>query len=282
MKRLLLFIVFCELFSLHLCFAQRPANDLPYYTVIPHYKLSVSYNTTTVLVFASAVKPIDKGDRTVIAQKQPGVDNVLKLKAARRNFLPTNLHVFTSDGRLYAFDLTYTDSIASTFNLSRLIPTGGSDSNTTVLFTNEPLNSEQMSQYINSVKSLPISHYTSRRHFKMKFQLETIGMASHLLFFRFSITNLSNLDYNIDFIRLYVRDKQKTKRSSIQEQEILPVYQDSETSVPGNSSIIHVVAVPAFTLADNKQLVVELFEKNGGRSVTLHLKNNQLFKANNL
>ena len=80
--------------------AQSAPIDLPESTLIPHYRLSVAYNTTTVLVFPASVKPIDRGDRDILAVKQPGVENVVKVKASRKNFAPTNLLVFTSDGRI--------------------------------------------------------------------------------------------------------------------------------------------------------------------------------------
>lgn len=282
MKHLICLITFFGLLFLSATFAQQNEISLPQSTIISHFRLAVSYNTTTVLVFGAAVKPVDRGNRDIIAQKQNGVENVLKLKAGRKNFLPTNLHVFTADGRIYAFDLFYTDSLATTRNLTTIIPEGETGSQPEIFLTQQPVNSIQMEQFIKSLKALPSEHTKSTHHFQMKLELERIGLADHLLFFRFQITNLSNLDYSIDFVRLYIRDRQKAKRSSIQEIEILPVYQDTAYTIVGNSSIIRTVVVPAFTLADNKQFVVELFEKNGGRSVTLKLKNKSLFKAKHL
>jgi len=56
-----------------------------------------------------------------MAQKQPGVENVLKVKAARKDFPPTNLHVFTADGRVYAFDVSYSPNPPqTTYDLTKL------------------------------------------------------------------------------------------------------------------------------------------------------------------
>src|SRR5665213_4036989 len=89
--------------------SQYITRDLPPETFIEHYTLAIGYNATTVLIFPASIKPGDKGtsDHEFIIQKQPGAENILKLKAARQDFTPSNLHVFTSDGKIYAFDVSF-------------------------------------------------------------------------------------------------------------------------------------------------------------------------------
>ncbi len=279
--------IFCSLFALVVSLsnlhAQQPGIPLPPSTLIPHYLLRIGYNTTTVLVFAAPVKPVDRGDRDIIAQKQPGVENVLKLKAARKNFPITNLHVFTGDGKIFAFDIVYTDSLASTHNLTMLDQSSPTVTQPVVLLSQEPVNTSEMQTYVERLKNLPASHQgpaDSRN--KMSIRLDRVSMAGPLMLFRFRIANHSNLDYNMDFLRLYIRDRLKAKRTSVQEKEILPVYEDSNMSIPGDSVITHIIAVPAFTLAGGKQFIIEAYEKNGGRSLTLFVKNKTLLKARKL
>jgi conjugative transposon TraN protein len=279
--------IFCSLFalvvSLSSLHAQQPGIPLPPSTLIPHYLLPIGYNTTTVLVFAAPVKPIDRGDRDIIAQKQPGVENVLKLKAARKNFPITNLHVFTADGKIFAFDIVYTDSLASTHNLTMLDLSSPASVQPVVLLSKEPVNTSEMETFVERIKNLPPTHHgpaDSRN--KMSIRLDQVSIAGPLMLFRFRIANHSNLDYNMDFLRLYIRDRLKAKRTSVQEKEILPVYEDSNMSIPGESVITHVIAVPAFTLAGGKQFIIEAYEKNGGRSLTLFVKNKTLLKARKL
>ncbi len=284
MKQFLYFpLIICLLATSHLR-AQQSELQLPLYTLIPHYVLTVGYNTTTVLIFSAPVKPVDRGDRDILAQKQPGVENVLKLKAARKNFPATNLHVFTADGKIYAFDVFYTDSLASTHDLTALNLSAPTQASAPVaILSNEPVNSGQMDRYVSAIKDLPSLHHgPSDKSERMTFKLERVGLAGPLLLFRFHIANHSNLDYNLDFIRLYVRDRQKTKRTSVQEREITPVYEDTLAPIPGDSSITHVLAIPAFTLAGGKQFVIEAYEKNGGRNLTLYIKNKTLFRAKKL
>jgi hypothetical protein len=64
----------------------------------------------TNLVFPVAIRTGIKVSRDVLVQKVKGVENVIELKAARPHFAPTNLSVFGLDGRLYSFDLEYSDN----------------------------------------------------------------------------------------------------------------------------------------------------------------------------
>jgi len=283
MKSSILYCVFALFISGSTLHAQQPGIPIPPNTIVPHYLLTIGYNTTTVLIFAAPVRPVDRGDRDVIAQKQPGVENVLKLKAARKNFPITNLHVFTADGKIFAFDVVYTDSLASTYNLAMLDLSTPENKPPEIFLSKEPFNTNEMQTFINRIKSQPATHHgpaDSRN--KMSIRLDQVSMAGPLMLLRFRIANHSNLDYNMDFLRLYIRDRLKAKRTSVQEKEILPVYQDSCTSIPGDSAIVHVIALPAFTLAGGKQFVIEAYEKNGGRSLTLYVKNKTLLKARKL
>jgi len=280
MKKAILLSFGWVLLTVSMLSAQGTAEPLPPSTRIVHHLIEVSFNSTTVLVFPSAVRPVDRGDRDILAQKQPGVDNVLKLKAARKNFEMTNLHVFTADGRLYAFDVAYTDSLATTHDLRPLVaeiapsPAGG-----IVHLSQEPFNSEEMTQLVAAVRALPGFRGSTCRRDQMIFRLTGAAFSGPVLFFRFRITNLSRLDFPLDFVRLYIRDRQKAKRTSVQERELTPLYSDSMRVIPGKSHSDLVIGVPLFTLAADKQFLVEAYEKNGGRLLTLRMRNKALLNA---
>jgi hypothetical protein len=75
-------------------------------------------------------------------------------------------------------------------------------------------------------------------------------------------------------------DKQVAKRTAIQETVIYPVraYRHS-VRIPGRTSNRTVFALPKFTIPNDKQLVVELFEKNGGRHQSFVVENEDLIRA---
>ena len=252
--------------------------SLPPTTLVPHYLVTVTYSSTTVLIFPSTVRPIDRGDRDVLAERQPGTENVLKLKAARRNFAPTNLHVFTADGRIYAFDVVYTDSLATTHDLTQLGPPEKFP-RTEVLLADAPVNAARMAADVAAVRSQTREFSLRNRRFQMELRLEDVDMSGPLLFFRFRIANRSTLDYMPDFIRLYITDQSRAKRTSHQDQELTPVYADTLATVPGKEDRTVVLAVARVTIPDRKEFRVELYERNGGRSLSLRIRNGQLLRA---
>ena len=70
------------------------------------------------------------------------------------------------------------------------------------------------------------------------------------------------------------------KRTAIQETIIEPVRAyNYMTSVKRKESESTVFAFKKFTIPDKKQLVVELFEKNGGRLQQFVIKNEDLAKV---
>mgnify|MGYP003513910249 CR=1 FL=1 len=101
--------------------------------------------------------------------------------------------------------------------------------------------------------------------------------------YQLSISNNSPVDYTIDLIRFYIRDKKKTKRTAVQETELKPVYIVGNTKlVKANSNSVLVFAVEKFTVPDAKYMAVQINEKNGGRHFTMRIKNRKIMKATTL
>jgi len=281
MKKVLVIALFFMTSMLE-AYSQPLPNDLPSSSAIVHYKLMVGYNTTTVLIFPAPVKQADRGYKDIIAQIQPGVENVLKVKAARRDFTSTNLHVFTSDGKVYAFDVSYISNPAqTTYDLTKLVVESNSDTaqRGIITFTQKPMNKELLEMNAEKSKESKPFFSTSIHKYRMKLKLQTIHLADDILFFGFEVANRSNLPYSIDFTKVFIQDKQKVKRSSIQQREIIPLYKDTLSTIPGNAVVQWVIAVPKFTIPEHRHFVLEIYEHNGGRHLTLEIKNRQLFEA---
>lgn len=109
--------------------------------------------------------------------------------------------------------------------------------------------------------------------------LETLHVKDEVYYLRFAIKNKSALSYPVELFRLYIRDKNHATRSSQQEIELLPVYADTVTSVPPHSIRRFLIALPKFTIPDNKICLLEMFELSGGRNLSLEITNRQLFLA---
>ena len=93
--------------------------------------------------------------------------------------------------------------------------------------------------------------------------------------------NQSNVPFDVDYITWKIVDKKVAKRTAVQEQIILPLRaQNYATLVPGKKSERTVFTMAKFTIPDDKCLVVELNEKNGGRHQSFVIENEDLVRAN--
>ena len=75
---------------------------------IEPYKMEVTYDKTSHLIFPTAIRYVDLGSEYLIAGKAEDAENVLRVKATVRDFEPeTNFSVITNDGRFYSFNVYY-------------------------------------------------------------------------------------------------------------------------------------------------------------------------------
>ncbi|PSL42815.1 conjugative transposon TraN protein [Chitinophaga niastensis] len=257
--------------------------QLPAKSIVKPYALPVSFNHTTVLVFPAPVKDGDRGDKNILATRQTGVDNVLKVKAARKGFDTTNLHVFTSDGQLYSFEVFYSESITdNTYNLNTYNLKSTNYGAAPLILADLVESNENIQTNALIVKNSRPQFHLTKRKFNMKLALRSIHYSDDKLYFSYRITNRSNLPYIIDFCRMYISDTRKVKRTSSQEQEIIPLFKSKEAWVNGSSSIDVIIAVKKFTIPDGKKFKIEFFEKGGGRNINIALKNRHIFRAKSL
>ena len=63
--------VVCFILQQTILFAQYPPKS------IASYHMNVSFEKTSNLIFPAAIKSVDRGSEAVLAQKAPGVENIL-------------------------------------------------------------------------------------------------------------------------------------------------------------------------------------------------------------
>jgi len=219
--------------------------------------LSIGTNKVTSLVFPLMIKSVVRGSKDVLVQKVRGVENVLEVKAAKENFAETNMTVITADGHLYSFLVHY-----------------ASDPNLHIQIENKPSVFEKIAEQKKSVRDVKDTKY------EMLLRLKGIYIENDILYYQLELKNYSNISYDIDMLRIFIKDKKQSKRTASQELEQVPLYVYGNTgSVAGQSKLTMVVALPKFTIPDKKLMYVQLMEKNGGRHLLLKINNNKLVKA---
>jgi conjugative transposon TraN protein len=110
-----------------------------------------------------------------------------------------------------------------------------------------------------------------------------IYIREDVIYYQLDLQNESQIDYDINFLRFYVRDKKRAKRTAVQEDEITPLYTAGNAlGVKAGTHNRVVVALNKFTIPDAKYLAIEIGEKNGGRNLLLKVNNRKILKATSL
>lgn len=264
-----------------------PPED-PYITIIP-YDLRVTYDKTTHLIFPSAIRYVDLGNENITAGKAEGAENVLRVKATVKSFTEeTNFSVITEDGKFYNFNVRYSEYPgALTINLSKgrksskdNIPTGADgEALFKELGTDAPALSHLVMETIYKRDKRFIRHIGAES-FGIHVMLKGIYTLNGKLFFYLQFRNATNIPFTIDFISFKVVDKKIGKRTVIQERTVEPLGEYMELNeVAGTSTERNIYLLEQLTIPDDKMLVVEIFEKNGGRHQVLGIENDDLIKA---
>ena len=125
-----------------------------------------------------------------------------------------------------------------------------------------------------------IKHIGSKR-FGVQFLLKSIYTNNDILYFHTELKNTSNIPFDIDYVSFKIVDKKVVKRTAMQEQVIEPLRaQNYVTVVHGKQSERTVFALEKFTIPDDKQLVIEVAEKDGGRHQSFVVDNEDIVRAN--
>lgn len=257
--------------------------------MIPPYALEVTFYKTVHIIFPSAIKYVDLGSADIIAGKADGSENVLRVKAALRDFSrETNLAVITEDGSYYTYNVKYADEpVKLNIEMKDFLHDGEAvnrPNNSQEVYLKElgsesPLLVRLIMKSIHKDDKRLVKHIGCKR-FGIQYILKGIYTHNGLLYFYTELKNSSNVPFTVDFVSFKVVDRKVAKRTAIQEQVIVPLRAyNYVTEVGGKSRERTVFTLPKFTLPDDKQLVVEINEQNGGRHQQFTVTNAELVRA---
>lgn len=246
------------------------------------YVMEVTYNKTTHLIFPATIRYVDLGSEYLIAED---VQNVLRIKAAQRDFKEeTNFSVITDDGRFYNFNVHYNSSPATlNYDLLSMERAGNRENINDVLFEELGDNSPSLAGilletiYTNNKRNI---RHISAKSYGIKFALKGIFVHNGKFYFHTELNNSSNVPFQIDFINFKIVDKKVAKRTVIQEKLLTPlrIYKPLD-QINGKSEERNVFLLDQFTVTDEKVLLIEIYEKNGGRNQILEVENSDLVNA---
>ncbi|WP_333577800.1 conjugative transposon protein TraN [Sphingobacterium sp.] len=249
------------------------------------YRLQVTYNKTSHLIFPVAIRYADLGSDYLIAAKAEDAQNVLRIKAAVKDFEEeTNFSVITEDGKFYSFNVTYSpDPPTLNYDLVKMRHEGEREGSSSVQFEelgfNAPSLTEAVLKSIYDRNRRYIRHIASRSY-GVQLLLNGIYVHNGKFYFHLVLKNKSNVPFAVDFCTFKIVDKQVAKRTVSQERQLVvlreyPILQ----IVPDKSTAGNVVLLDQFTITDSQLLRIEIFEQNGARSQVLEIENSDLVNA---
>ena len=298
MKRDLIYLILIVAAIAAVKVTARTAPETP--VEIRPLRIEAGFTKTVHILFPSPVTYIDIGSMDIIAGKADGAENVVRVKAAVRNFIAeTNLTVITEVGGFFTFDVHYAENTAvSTVNLTVQEPqtkgvkeptAAGDPLSPAPVTKSRVLLREVGREKPATVKRMLSDIYRQNRTDvkgirtkKYGIEVEVLGIYvfNDVIYMHTCISNDTNISFEVDARRFIVADRKLTKRTAQQQTplEILRVCNDPAV-VRGHQRQRTVFALPKLTISDDKVLLLEIIEKNGARHQTVEIPAEELLEA---
>ena len=256
--------------------------------------IEVGFTKTVHILFPAPVTYIDIGSMAIIAGKADGAENVVRVKAAVRDFAEeTNLTVITEDGGFYTFDTRYAENPStSTIEIAATespVAQPASASEPARADEGHVLLREVGRERPATIKRVLSDIYRQNRadvkgiHTrKYGVELEVRGIYVHndVIYLHVQIANNTNISFEVDYRRFVVADRKAAKRTAQQQRIIEPLRVCNDPSiVRGHQRQRIVFALPKLTLEEDKILLLEIAEKDGARHQYLEISSKELLGA---
>jgi conjugative transposon TraN protein len=237
--------------------------------------IELAFNKTTSLVFPNAIRSVDLGSKSIMADKAINIENVLNVKASLIGFNETNFSVITNDGRFYSFICNYNEYPKSlAYNLINYEYSFNQPKKIDIKFNeNNGDNMSDAAENTELVRKKREYKITGIEGHDIVFRVTGLFIKNNTYYIKVKIQNYSNINYDIDFNKFYIQDEKTLKQTTSQEYELVPIFKSEKNkeTILANSAIENVFAFDKFTLFQNKVLKVMLNEKGGGRSLAVVL-----------
>lgn len=252
--------------------------------------IEVGFIKTIHISFPSKIKYVDLGSNYIIAGKADETENVLRVKAAYKDFKEeTNFSVITEDGGFYLFTAVYADypeqqyyemkSVLSLLAKER--PTNHREVQLADINGESPIMLDLIMKSIYKTNKKDMKHIGERKG-RIEATIRGIYVHNDMLYFHLSMKNKSNVSYDIDGLKFTIADRKKLKKQASQWLPILSVREfdnDQAGKVIVGNEYHRVIAFNKFTITPDKKLVLNINEKRGGRHIEFSIMPSDIVSA---
>lgn len=256
--------------------------------------IEVGFTKTVHILFPAPVTYIDIGSMAIIAGKADGAENVVRVKAAVRDFAEeTNLTVITEDGGFYTFDARYAENPST----STIEIAAAETPATQPASASEPARADEGRVLLRevgrerpaTVKRVLSDIYRQNRtdvkgihtrKYGVEVEVRGIYVHNDVIYLHVQIANNTNISFEVDYRRFVVADRKAAKRTAQQQRTIEPLRVCNDPLiVRGHQRQRIVFALPKLTLEEGKILLLEIAEKDGARHQCLEISSKELLGA---
>jgi len=190
----------------------------------------------------------------------------------------SNLLVINRNGSIFSYIVRYKEDLSKlNYFIPRSHSIGNEKPTTKTLFSSEQLVSktsnrdnyyERACLYL--LKQKQKIRALSESKYGVILSIENIVFDKEELYLVIRIENASSLDYDLNFLNLFVETRKKGKKKSLQSIGQEPIFKFELPEKVREKEIKKLVyVVPKFSISKERQLILELNEKNGERDLKL-------------
>ena len=241
--------------------------------------LTVNENVTTVITASEPVRLVDISTDKV-AGDQP-INNTIRLK-------PKEGVEVNQDGDILAIVTIVTEryrtqyALIYTSRLTEAVTDKNIELDERIAYTNPAvsMSTEDMTRYARQIWNSPAKfrNVGTKMH-RMYMRLNNIYAVGEYFFLDFSVENKTNIQFDIDQLRVKLSDKKTSKATVVQTIELTPelILEPTRGFKYGYRNVI---VLKKMTFPNDKVLTIELSEKQiSGRTIYLNIEYNDVLTA---
>lgn len=241
--------------------------------------LTVNENVTTVITASEPVRLVDISTDKV-AGDQP-INNTIRLK-------PKEGVEVNKDGDILAIVTIVTEryrtqyALIYTSRLNEAVTDKTIELDERIAYTNSAvsMSTEDMTRYARQIWASPAKFRdVGTKMHRMYMRLNNIYAVGEYFFLDFSVENKTNIQFDIDQLRVKLTDKKTSKATVVQTIELTPelVLEQTKGFKYGYRNVI---VLKKMTFPNDKVLTIELSEKQiSGRTIFLNIEYNDVLTA---
>lgn len=264
-----------------LCFLSIFVSQSQEKEILKSKTILISENVFIQLVFKSTVQDIRNGapDMALVRNE----DNVVIIQSLQDG-VNSNISIKTADGLYYSYRIVSSED--ENIQLFYQVPISDAVNASTKLVEDdkklivERMSTQEVAQLIYNyqgyIKNRNTSHYRD-----IYLKVRGVYIDKGKLFFLFTLSNKSNIDYKIERFQFFTTPiKKAKKRVENEEKEYKPtlIYKNI-THIKAQSEEVVVLVFEKFTLNDEKKIQVTMTENDGERTVRLDIDSKKIVEA---